>query len=196
MENCSFNPKINKMPNFNKNQIKSTNREILEQEMYYSRIKNARRKSQEIEKKNDLIAKYDARKKREENCKFTFYNNNNNNNNNNYIYENNNNKIKFSSAEKNKNKKNNIMNMFNAELNNDDIINNNDSDDIKNKNINSCDNLVNGNNFTLTNQNFNNINNHNNIVDEQFQKQKEILMNELHNWKNDENNSEDEDEFY
>ena len=196
MENCSFNPKINKMPDFNKNQFKSTNREMLEQEIYYSRIKNARRKSQEIEKKNDLIAKYDARKKREENCKFTFYNNNNNNNNNNYIYENNNNKIKFSSAEKNKNKKNNIMNMFNAELNNDDIINNNDSDDIKNKNINSCDNLVNGNNFTLTNQNFNNINNHNNIVDEQFQKQKEILMNELHNWKNDENNSEDEDEFY
>ena len=152
MENCSFNPKINKMPDFNKKQIKSTNREMLEQEMYYSRIKNARRKSQEIEKKNDLIAKYDARKKREENCKFTFYNNNNNNNNNNYIYENNNNKIKFSSAEKNKNKKKNIMNMFNAELNNNDDINNsNDSDNIENKNINSCDNLINGNNFTFEN---------------------------------------------
>ena len=202
MENCSFNPKINKMPDFNKKQIKSTNREMLEQEMYYSRIKNARRKSQEIEKKNDLIAKYDARKKREENIKFSVYNNNNNIN-----YENkNNNKSKFSSAEKNKNKKKNIMNMFNAELNNNDDINNsNDSDNIENKNINSCDNLINGNNFTLTNQNFNNINNinndnnhnnHNNSVDEEFQRQKEMLMNELHNWKNDENNSEDDDEFY
>ena len=201
MENCSFNPKINKMPDFNKNQIKSTNREILEQEMYYSRIKNARRKSQEIEKKNDLIAKYDARKKREENIKFTIYNNNNNNNNNNNINcDNNNNKNKFSSAEKNKNKRKNIMNMINAELNNnDDVINSNDSDNIENKNINSANNIINGNNFTLTNQNLNNINNnniHNNIVDEEFQRQKEMLMNELHNWKNDENNSEDEDEFY
>ena len=195
MENCSFNPKINKMPDFNKNQIKSTNREILEQEMYYSRIKNARRKSQEIEKKNDLIAKYDARKKKEENIKFNIYNNNNNN-----INCDNNNKNKFSSAEKNKNKRKNIMNMINAELNNnDDVINSNDSDNIENKNINSANNIINGNNFTLTNQNLNNINNnniHNNIVDEEFQRQKEMLMNELHNWKNDENNSEDEDEFY
>ncbi len=188
MENCSFNPRIIKMPNFQKNQIKGTNREILEKEIYYTRIKNARKKSQEIEKKNDFIAKYDARKKREENIKF--------NNNNTNFFPNKNNKNIFSSAEKNKNYKKNIFNIINTELNNDNINSNCSDINLNNKNINSCENLFNGNNFTLTNNFTKNNVYHNNIIDEDFQRQKEILMNELHNWKNDEDNSEEEDEFY
>lgn len=188
MENCSFNPRIIKMPNFQKNQIKGTNREILEKEIYYTRIKNARKKSQEIEKKNDFIAKYDARKKREENIKF--------NNNNTNFFPNKNNKNIFSSAEKNKNYKKNIFNIINTELNNDNINSNCSDINLNNKNINSCENLFNGNNFTLTNNFTKNNVCHNNIIDEDFQRQKEILMNELHNWKNDEDNSEEEDEFY
>ena len=142
-EGCTFNPQLTTLPKYKNKKNSVSSREIIGEENYYNKMKKARQIKEEKKKGNDLVEKYDERKKKKETLPrsvVTFGNFNleqneisNENMNNNIINFNNNNlKIdKFSF-------KNNI-----SDINiNENIINN----DISERSMNNYNNNLNLNN--------------------------------------------------
>ena len=64
IENCTFIPRLSSMPNYNKKIIRITKREIIGEEEYYLKMKNARKLQEEKNKQNNFAEKYDQRRKK------------------------------------------------------------------------------------------------------------------------------------
>ena len=65
IQGCTFAPQITTLPNYNKkNNI--SNREIIGEENYYNKMRKARKQIEEKKKGDNLIEKYDERKKKKE----------------------------------------------------------------------------------------------------------------------------------
>ena len=65
-EGCTFNPQITNLPKYKNKKNNVSNREIIGEENYYDKMKKARKIKEEKKKGNDLIEKYDERKKKKE----------------------------------------------------------------------------------------------------------------------------------
>ncbi|MCQ2820195.1 MAG: hypothetical protein MJ252_23250 [archaeon] len=185
-EDCSFNPKINKMPNFNNQSAKT--KYYAEKDLYLSRMKKEKKMTQEMMEKSkvkDFVKDYDERRKKEtmgmNNVRSQI----------NFNYEN---------DLENEDETKEIIGMY-ANKNNSCFIKKNDLPSTMNLNR-QTPNIVSNPNLSSTtkkpigdtlskNSSINKFNNKNN--DLEFQMQKEMLKNELMNWNNDE---EEEDHDY
>ena len=189
LEHCSFNPKTTKMPNFNKgNYVNKTN---VEKELYYSKLKRVSQDKMKLnEKEKDFAKCYDQRKKKENLIK------QNNLQKDNVVYsapqyykelqpntDANSNNISSNCSRKEVGFKSSQM----SNVNLDSVINSNNNC-YNNKisspyNINSNCNVINSSN------------NNSNQIDYDFEMKKEMLMKDLHDWKND-NEEDEEDDFF
>lgn len=185
LEHCSFNPKTTKMPNFNKgNYVNKTN---VEKELYYSKLKRVSQDKMKLnEKEKDFAKCYDQRKKKEnlikqnnlqkDNCVYSapqYYKElqpNTDANSNNISSNCSRKEVGFKSSQ-----------MSNVNL--DSVINSNSNNNNK---ITSPYNII---------GNCHVINSNNNQIDYDFEMKKEMLMKDLHDWKND-NEEDEEDDFF
>ena len=65
-EGCTFNPQLTALPKYRNKKNSVSGREIIGEENYYNKMKKARQIKEEKKKGNDLIEKYDERKKKKE----------------------------------------------------------------------------------------------------------------------------------
>ena len=182
IQGCTFNPQLTSLPNYNNKKNKATSREQIDEENYYIKMKKARQIIQEKNKGDDLIERYDERRKKKNyfpRSMLTFANFNQDNNkiipeesiNNNYnnfqnwnLTPNSSNNMVAQNYKLNKFGKSN-ENFFNNNINN---IQNEVKNDINmNKKINNnyINNNINNNYIGLNNNIFNNNINNNFIID-------------------------------
>ena len=65
-EGCTFNPQLTTLPKYKNKKNSVSSREIIGEENYYNKMKKARQIKEEKKKGNDLVEKYDERKKKKE----------------------------------------------------------------------------------------------------------------------------------
>ena len=65
-EGCTFNPQLTALPKYKNKKNSVSSREIIGEENYYNKMKKARQIKEEKKKVNDLVEKYDERKKKKE----------------------------------------------------------------------------------------------------------------------------------
>ena len=169
IENCTFIPQLCNMPNYNKKIIRITKREIIGEEEYYLKMKKARKLQEEKKRQNNLVEKYDQRRKKK-------------------LINSKNNSINDFSMNVKKN--NNCSSFFPMKINisNDETENNESFFNISNNNINGYLNRNNSNIFSQAIDYSQFMDNNNNIKqsneDEEFERQKLLLKNELFGIKN------------
>ena len=66
IQGCTFNPQLTNLPKYNQ-KSKIPNRELIGEENYYNKMKRARQISQEKNKGDELVERYDERRKKKEN---------------------------------------------------------------------------------------------------------------------------------
>ena len=168
IENCTFIPRLSNMPNYNKKVVRITKREIIGEEEYYLKMKKARKLQEEKNKSTNLVEKYDQRRKKK------------------LINPQNNNISDFSiNAKKNINRSPSLPMKIN--VSNDENENNESYINISNNNING---YLSKNNSNVFNKmidysqfiEYKNIKQSN--EDEEFERQKLLLKNELFGIKN------------
>ena len=143
LQGCTFNPQLTSLPNYNNKKAMITSREQMGEENYYNKMKKARQIIQEKNKGDDLVERYDERRKKNlPRSMYTFgsfsqesFIPEDNINNNSYI-NNQNMKIKPHYSNSSIGKKYNINSM--SEISNREIIYENNAN--YNYNINSTDN--------------------------------------------------------
>ena len=65
-EACTFNPQLSTLPKYKNKKSNISNREIIGETNYYDKMKKARKIKEEKKKGDDLVEKYDERKKKKE----------------------------------------------------------------------------------------------------------------------------------